>query len=481
MSEKSKNRKKELEDFLRYSQDQMSEAERNTFEKSLERDPFDAEALEGLSSISPEEARADLAGLQGQIQKRVTGSSKINRDTRPTWYRVAAAVAVLLVVTSVLFTVFNDRMGQLDRKVAESPEAEMEEPLVESTPVQNKAVDEGANALEKEESPRLKSEVVKGETEIIAEAETDVEAEIVTKEIIEEELTFEEIADVQIEESEEVAVADFAAEEKADIQAAVPTQAAEIHADEVAAPAPAMAMERQATAKSRKRETVDQPQMAGVAGVEPRTISGLIISGEDEQPLPGVFVAIKGSNTGTVTDPEGRFEISFEDDPDNTLIAHFIGMESKEIPIEDQVEFMITMEPDVNSLEEVVIIGTAPTKSVHLTGSTGKVAEYTEEDLDYSSAIPIGGKKDFNEYIKSNMQFPEHDAVLTKAVVVLNFMVGNDGRPAQIFVLKSPGKTFSDEATRLLMEGPDWQPAEKNGNYYEQSNRIRILFKKERP
>ena len=479
MSDRSKNRKKELEDFLRYSQDQMSEEERNAFEKSLERNPFDAEALEGLSSISPEEARVELAGLQGQIQKRVTGSSKITRDTRTMWYRVAAAVTVLLVVSSVLFTLFNNRMGQLDRKVAESPETE--EPFVESAPIQSKVVDEGADTPEKEKSPRLKSEVVKGETEIIAEAETDVEAEIVTKEIIEEELTFEEIADVQIEESEEVAVADFAAEEKADIQAAVPTQAAEIHADEVAAPAPAMAMERQATAKSRKRETVDQPQMAGVAGVEPRTISGLIISGEDEQPLPGVFVAIKGSNTGTVTDLEGRFQISIEDDPDNTLIAHFIGMESKEIPIEDQVEFMITMEPDVNSLEEVVIIGTAPTKSVHLTGSTGKVAEYTEEDLDYSSAIPIGGKKDFNEYIKSNMQFPEHDAVLTKAVVVLNFMVGNDGRPAQIFVLKSPGKAFSDEATRLLMEGPDWQPAEKNGNYYEQSNRIRIVFKKERP
>ena len=479
MSEKSKNRKKEFEDFLRYSQDQMSEEERNAFEKSLERNPFDAEALEGLSSISPEEARVELAGLQGQIQKRVTGSSKITRDTRTMWYRVAAAVTVLLVVSSVLFTLFNNRMGQLDRKVAESPETE--EPFVESAPIQSKVVDEGADTPEKEKSPRLKSEVVKGETEIIAEAETDVEAEIVTKEIIEEELTFEEIADVQIEESEEVAVADFAAEEKADIQAAVPPQAAKIHADEVAAPAPAMAMERQATAKSRKRETVDQPQMAGVAGVEPRTISGLIISGEDEQPLPGVFVAIKGSNTGTVTDLEGRFQISVEDDPDNTLIAHFIGMESKEIPIEDQVEFMITMGPDVNSLEEVVIIGTAPTKSVHLTGSTGKVAEYTEEDLDYSSAIPIGGKKEFNEYIKSNMQFPEHDAVLTKAVVVLNFMVGNDGRPAQIFVLKSPGKTFSDEATRLLMEGPDWQPAEKNGNYYEQSNRIRIVFKKERP
>ena len=66
MSERNKHRKKELEDFIRYSQDQMSDEERNAFERSLQRDPFDAEAMEGLSSITPEEARADLAGLHGQ-------------------------------------------------------------------------------------------------------------------------------------------------------------------------------------------------------------------------------------------------------------------------------------------------------------------------------------------------------------------------------------------------------------------------------
>jgi hypothetical protein len=479
MSEKSNNRKKELEHFLRYSQDQMSEAERNAFERSLEQDPFDAEAMEGLSSISPEEARADLARLQDQVQKRVTGSSKINRDTRTMWYRVAAAVAVLLVVSSVLFTLFNDRMGQLDRNVAESPEAEMEEPFVESTPVQRNVVHEEADAPEKEKSSLLKS--VAGETEILADTETGVKDEAITKESIEEEVAREKIADVQLLEAEVVAISEFAAEEGADIKATVPAQAEEIHADEDAAPEPAMALERQATTKSRKRETVEQSQMAGAVAAEQRTISGMVISGEDEQPLPGVVVAVKGSNTGTVTDMEGKFEISIKDDPNNTLLAQFIGMETKEILIQDREEFMITLEPDAISLEEVVIIGTAPTRSVHLTGSTVKVADYPEEDLDYRSATPVGGKKEFNEYFKSNIQFPEQDAVITKAVVVLNFIVGNDGRPAQIFVLKSPGKAFSNEATRLLMEGPDWQPAEKNGNYYEQSNRIRILFKKERP
>ncbi len=462
MSEKSKNRKKELEDFLRYSQDQMSEEERNAFERSLQQDPFDAEALEGLSLITPEEASVDLAGLKDQIQMRTARQSQTKLNTRTMWYRIAAAVAVLLVVTSVLFTLFNDRMGQLDRKVAESPEAEKEaaapaspaertqvEPSDEITPVKSKVEGVEVEATEKK-------------------AEPEVESEIITKEIIEEELAREELTDMQIEEAEEVEVAELAVEE-------------DIHADEVAAPA--MAMDRQAVAKSRKRETVEQMQMAGAVAAEQRTISGVVISGEDEQPLPGVVVALKGSNTGTVTDLEGKFQISIEDDSQNTLIAQFIGMEPKEIPFEDEDELMITLEPDAISLEEVVVIGTGPSKIAQPVGYSVKVAVDTEEqeDQDYSSATPVGGKKEFNEYVKSNMLFPEYDDDMTRAVVVLNFVVGYNGRPTQVFVLKSPGKAFSDEAIRLLMDGPDWEPAEKNGKYYQEPNRIRIVFKKERP
>ena len=485
MSDRSKNRKKELEDFLRYSQDQMSEEERNAFERSLQQDPFDAEALEGLSSITPEEATADIARLQDKVRRRTTKRIETTRTTRTTrtmWYRAAAAVAVLLVVTSVLFTLFNDRMGQLDRKVAESPEAEKEtaapvssaekaqaEPSDAIIPVQSRVEEERADASEIKETIQLKSEAVEGETEIIAEVETEVEAEIISKEIIEEELAHEELADIQIEETEEV---------ETDIRAAEPAVAEQIHADEVAAPA--MAMDRPAAAKSRKREKGEQLQMAGAVAAEQRTISGVVISGEDEQPIPGVIVAVKGSTEGTVTDLEGKFQISLENDSQNTLIAQFIGMEQKEISIQDQEELLITLEPDAISLEEVVVIATAPKTIAQPTGYSVALIESDADQnkSDYRSATPVGGKKDFNEYIKSNMRFPEHDDDLTKAVVVLNFVVGYDGRPTQVLVLKSTGKAFSDEAIRLLLEGPDWQPAEVEGVKIEQATRIRIVFKK---
>lgn len=467
MSEKSKNREKELENFLRYSQDQMSEEERNAFERSLQQDPFAAEALEGLSSITPEEARAGLAQLQDKLHKRTTRPVKSTSSTRTMWLRMAAAVAVLLVVTSVLFTLFNERMGKLDRKVAESPGKEIQEPAPASpleqtgaktadeiTAVQSKVEEEGIEATEKKKAAPDTSVERPTEAEPALKQVRKPVAEIIDEQIDAEELTREEEADIRTEK---------AAEE-------------EIQTGELAAPP--QAMYRQADVKSRKRAMAEQIQLTGAARGEQRTISGVVISGEDEQPLPGVVIAGKGSTTGTVTDLKGKFKISIEDDSMNTLIAQFIGMEPKEIPFLDQEELMITLEPDEKKHEDMVVIGMGPSIIAQPAGYAVNLAEYDEAQgkSAYPGALPVGGKEEFNEYVKSNIRFPENEETLSRAAVVLSFVVGGDGRPADVFVLKSPGKAFSDEAIRLLMEGPDWQPAAA-GSPTGQATRVRILFK----
>ena len=139
MTDRDKNRGLGLEDFLRYARDQMGNRERNDFEKLLQQDPFAAEALEGLSSLAPEEARADLARLKERLQSRISGRKADIRNNRTILYRVAATVAVLLVVTSVLYMIFNNRMGQLERKVAESPVTEQEK----AVPASPSDVDQG--------------------------------------------------------------------------------------------------------------------------------------------------------------------------------------------------------------------------------------------------------------------------------------------------------------------------------------------------
>jgi hypothetical protein len=460
MTENSRHRNREPEDFLRYTQDQMSEEERNAFERYLQQDPFAAEALEGLSSLMPEEAKDDLARLREKLRQRATRPAKIARSTRTMWYRMAAAVALLLLVTSVLFTLFNDRLGLLDRKVAESPEAEKEAPMPATPAIQTPVEvpgNEEAPVMERKESLPADPVVEKTDKELeqtelrVVEGEIPAEAEVVADEV-------EVIADEAIE-------PEHAREERDEIQAMA---------------VPARAMDRQPAAKSRKLEQVEQLQTAGAAAAEPQIISGIVLSGEDEKPVPGAFIAVKGSNTGTITDEEGRFEISLHDDSINALIAQFIGMKSKEIPVGAERDITVSMEPDALSLEEVVVIGIAPRKKAQLTSSAVALSEY-ETEQDNSAKIiatPVGGKKRFNEYVKSNIKFPESEETLSKAVVVLNFIVLQDGRPDQVKVLRSPGEDFSEEAIRLLVTGPDWEPAQMDGNYYEQPVRIRIVFRK---
>ena len=90
---------------------------------------------------------------------------------------------------------------------------------------------------------------------------------------------------------------------------------------------------------------------------------------------------------------------------------------------------------------------------------------------------PENGKADFNKYIEDNLKRPDTETDGQRVVVVVNFKVDMKGKIDSIKVIKSPGKFFSDEAIRLIKEGPAWKPAEENGKVIDDEVRIRIVFK----
>lgn len=67
-------------------------------------------------------------------------------------------------------------------------------------------------------------------------------------------------------------------------------------------------------------------------------ISGTVRDNASQELLPGVNVTIKGTQTGTVTDINGRYSI--ETVRDSTLLFSFIGYESQEVNIGDQKRLM---------------------------------------------------------------------------------------------------------------------------------------------
>ncbi|WP_020531937.1 SusC/RagA family TonB-linked outer membrane protein [Flexithrix dorotheae] len=100
-------------------------------------------------------------------------------------------------------------------------------------------------------------------------------------------------------------------------------------------------------------------------------ISGKVVSVEDGEPLPGVSILIKGTNNGTTTDFNGKYSLSA---PENGVLQFsFIGFETLEVGIGNQSTLDITLKPDMEQLEEVVVVGYGTVKKSDLTGSVSSV------------------------------------------------------------------------------------------------------------
>jgi TonB-dependent SusC/RagA subfamily outer membrane receptor len=85
-----------------------------------------------------------------------------------------------------------------------------------------------------------------------------------------------------------------------------------------------------------------------------RKVTGTVKSTEDNSPMPGVNVLVKGKTTGTITDVNGSYSISV---PGNnaTLVFSFIGFNSQEVPVGDKSTISIMMVPASQQLGEVVV------------------------------------------------------------------------------------------------------------------------------
>src|SRR5690625_6858124 len=60
-----------------------------------------------------------------------------------------------------------------------------------------------------------------------------------------------------------------------------------------------------------------------------RAVSGTVTSADDEQPLPGVNIVIQGTTDGTVTDVQGNYEITIQNDRQG-LVYSMVGMKTVE-------------------------------------------------------------------------------------------------------------------------------------------------------
>lgn len=105
-----------------------------------------------------------------------------------------------------------------------------------------------------------------------------------------------------------------------------------------------------------------------------RSLSGRVLD-ETGQNLPGVSIVVKGTTIGTVSAADGSFTIAVpEAQADNAvLVFSFIGYTRQEIPVGQRSTFNISMVPDVQTLNEIVVVGYGTMKREDIAGSVASV------------------------------------------------------------------------------------------------------------
>ncbi|MGQ8336675.1 carboxypeptidase-like regulatory domain-containing protein [Sunxiuqinia sp. A32] len=433
------------EDFQRYLNNQMTDAERNAFERMLQKYPFEAEALEGLQQISPMDLSNDLKDISEKIAPKKRRNSG--------WYR-AAAILLLLITVGVSWFVLNEQPPV--QELAESKKIEKTE--VQIPPSQAE--------------PQL-PEPRKGVGEKDAAASHEMAEESVEKKIVKTQIlksapvpkAEEDAQAIQLMIAEEKTVE--MQEDKAETTTALKANFAAENDSQPIAQRAATLRKTPESAVTEAKLTANKPQMAkGNAKV----VTGKVISLDDSLPLPGVTIVEKATSNGTVSDIDGNFTLQLANESDSVLVASFVGMDEKEFNPSDDSNLVIGLEPSQLALDEVVAVGYGVQKRSTVADS----AERGDNDRD---AMPKIGWKNYQAYLDSACSNPEIGLPDSKVVVKLSFIVNENGEAEQFEILRTTDEAYNQEAIQIIQSGANWLPKIKSSTTTLEKISLRLVFK----
>ena len=456
------------DDIVKYLKGELTPAEMHALEKKALDDPFLADALDGGGAISSDELSEDLHQLQHALKKKTAkkGGSPL------TWnlpMRIAASVLFLAASTFIIYNLVEnsdvrEESLALNKDVEQGnagidsaarkepiPETEATQPPTNNEP---NAIDQSAEGIKHSEPTAKPSSQAKSSTQA---PEGKVPTPLVADVVEEDEVISDEdvlAQDVTANESPGKETQELNAQR----QELARVQQAPDKADSVIVRIRGYATSPPAVDKKEKATTTL------------KTIRGKVTDVDDGLPLPGVNVLSKESTAGAITDLNGNYEITLPQSSES-LIFSYIGMEVKEIDLpesdKDQSEENIDVQltPDVSQLSEVVVTG--------YSSEDGKEFEGTKWDL----AEPVGGRKEYEEYLKKNLLYPQV-AIENKVEgkVTIQFTVQPSGQLTDFRVVKSLGFGCDEEVIRLIQEGPTWRPTRRNDEPVKGKAKVKMRF-----
>ncbi len=113
-----------------------------------------------------------------------------------------------------------------------------------------------------------------------------------------------------------------------------------------------------------------------------KTIAGKVSASEDGSAIPGVNILVKNTTTGAVTDVNGNYALSV--DENDILVFSSIGYSTQEVAVAGRSVINLTLEADVKSLQEIVVVGYGSQLKKEITGAVQTVTSKDLKDIPVS-------------------------------------------------------------------------------------------------
>ena len=113
------------------------------------------------------------------------------------------------------------------------------------------------------------------------------------------------------------------------------------------------------------------------------TVKGVVISKEDNEPIIGATVLVKGTLTGTTTDNDGMFSLNVPNN-EKTLVISYIGMVTREVAVAPNLQIILSS--DTQALDEVVVVAYGQQRKEAITGAVANIKAESFERRPIASA-----------------------------------------------------------------------------------------------
>lgn len=116
------------------------------------------------------------------------------------------------------------------------------------------------------------------------------------------------------------------------------------------------------------------PKKSPGFGMPPKTVTGVVVDATSGTPLQGATVTVKNATTATSSDADGKFSITVPSD-DAVVDITFVGYVTLSVPVKGLSTLSVKLNKDINSLDEVVVVGYGTQKKADLTSAVSSVKQ----------------------------------------------------------------------------------------------------------